>query len=268
MINNFILLGHQRSGTSYVLDVIRHNNNIDTINEPFSMHIDFFRENEKEWNSSEYNIKYLHPSLKEKPYTIDFINNLNKWIHSPINNIKGFKETALFEKYSWLHKMMTPDITIILLRHPLDVIYSVVKRDMHNSWWDYKDKLSFYMEDKQVKSIKSDYILCAYIWKFRINNLISIIESESIDTYTLRLEDVIDNPIKEIDDLMKKMGLKIDNSQKNFLKETKKETKNSTYSNFRKKEDVIDGGKKNIPIEERKFIEKLLENELKYFGYN
>ncbi len=39
---SFVILGNQRSGTSYLLDLVNAHPLIDTINEPFSMHLDFF----------------------------------------------------------------------------------------------------------------------------------------------------------------------------------------------------------------------------------
>lgn len=267
MIKNFILLGHHRSGTSYLLDVIRHHEVVNTINEPFSMHIDIFRKNEEKWKSEDYNEIYLHTDLKEKPYTVDYIHALKKWMYSPINSVQGFKETALFEKYEWLINIINPGITIILVRHPLNVINSVIKRDMQNSWWEYREKLKNYMSEKDVNNIKSDAIASAYLWKFRINSLIDIIENKEIPTYLIRLEDIVDNPINEINKLMEKLDLSMDASQKKFISETSKETRDSTYSNFRTKKDVMDGELSAYSSEEQDIIRKILEKELRYFDY-
>lgn len=79
---SFILLGQHRSGTSYLLDLIRHHPEVDTINEPFSMYLDYFRENEDLWCQDDFVEDTLHNSLRTLPETVEFINSLNKWMNT------------------------------------------------------------------------------------------------------------------------------------------------------------------------------------------
>lgn len=120
---SFILLGQHRSGTSYLLDLIRHHPDVDTINEPFSMHLDFFRENEEVWHENEFVNDILHKSLVAYPETVKFIKSLNKWMNTSFPNTRGFKETALFEKFGWLKRAIPFKKLLILIRDPREILF-------------------------------------------------------------------------------------------------------------------------------------------------
>lgn len=267
MIKNFILLGHHRSGTSYLLDLLRHSNKIDTINEPFSMHLDFFRESEEEWGGDEYLQDILHNKLLDYPETVKFIQELKVWMNIDFPNVKGIKETALFEKYYWLKNVMNIDRTIILVRDPRAVVNSILKRNMQNSWWNYEYRLKkYYSKHKGNIDLSSPLLVCIYIWKYRMKYLVEILKNNE-DVLLVRLEDLVNSPIETLSKIMCTLDLEIDDAQLEFLKETKMETRNSTYSNFRKKEDVINDWEKNFSESERNVIETILDEELRFFNY-
>lgn len=269
IVKNFILLGHHRSGTSYLLDLIRHHSKVDTINEPFSMHLEFFRESEEPWGKEQYNNKYLHEDLRHYEATINYIKDLDKWMNEDFPNVRGFKETLLFEKYFWLKEVINFEKTIILVRDPRAVINSIIKRNMHNSWWSYEEKLNKYYKEKiQGKIIDSPILICAYLWKFRIESLKNIMNNtNSEDLLLVKLEDVRTNQEKTLKSIMSFLGLEIDNPQLAFLKETSQETRNSTYSNYRKREDVLNEWQKNFTNSEIYSIEEVLGKELREFNY-
>ena len=60
---SFVMLGNQRSGTSYLLDLITEHPMVDAINEPFSMHLEYFRDNEEIWTANDYDSNFLHKNL-------------------------------------------------------------------------------------------------------------------------------------------------------------------------------------------------------------
>lgn len=140
---NFMLLGNQRSSTSFFLDILRHHDNVDTINEPFSMHLDFFRENLDFWDEKDYDDKYLHSQLAKMENTIEYIKELDLWLNHDFPSVRGIKETALFEKYRWIKHTLKIEKCIILIRNPIAITYSVYRRNMQNSWWNYKEKLNY-----------------------------------------------------------------------------------------------------------------------------
>ncbi len=265
---SFILLGHHRSGSSFLLDAIRHHPEVDTINEPFSMHLEFFRSDETAWGEDDYNQSELHPSLSDYPQTVNFIKDLDKWLNNQFPNMRGFKETALFEKYWWLKKAISFDKLLFVIRDPRAVIASVISRDMHLSWWDYKGRLENYYPEilSNICIQESPVKVCAAIWKCRMEHIINIMEKED-NHILIRLEDVLNNPNEEIDRIMRYLGYTIHEKQKSFLRETSGETRNSTYSNYRKKEIVLDSWKKKITKEDIGWLEDYLSEELKYFRY-
>lgn len=259
---SFIILGNQRSGTSYLLDLINQHPCVDTINEPFSMHLDFFRADEKRWLPEEYDDRFLHSALAQYPETRCFIKELERWLNFDFPHVRGFKETALFEKYEWMRKALSFDQTIIIVRDFRAVINSVLRRKLHKGWWSYEKRLhDFY----GYTSAKEDHMICAEIIKFRTNYLIDIIQNHSC--YVLRLEDLIDDPTNVLDSLMRWIGLEICAEQMDFFKETSGETRDSAYSNFRRREDVVDKWKTSLTPRMIRDMTITLQEQLNYFGY-
>ena len=263
---NFLLLGHQRAGTSFFLDLLRHNMEIDTINEPFSMHTDFFRSNEERWGRRDYNQRYLHKDLKNRPITQSFVKDLALWMNSDSERVRGIKETALIEKYDWLVEALGIDKTIILIRDPRAVYYSVIKRNMQNSWWNYKEKVVKYYFSEDINLSDELEVVCRVINQ-RYRELLNISKKKSKEILVVRLEDVLELPDYYIEEVMGFLNLTYDDNQKAFFNKTKCETRDSTYSNYRKKEDVLDGWKNGINQADRERIEQIFEDILKGFKY-
>lgn len=259
---SFIILGNQRSGTSYLLDLINQHPSVDTINEPFSMHLDFFRIDENPWTKDDFDDVLLHPTLKNYPETRHFIRGLERWLNFDFPKVRGFKETALFEKYDWMQHVLSFDHTIIVVRDFRAVINSVLRRKMHRGWWDYEKRLLDYYD---YRGPMDDHIICAELLKHRTNYLIDIIQE--YPCHVLRLEDLLNHPEMELDLLMKHIGLEIAEEQKAFFRETSKETRDSTYSNFRKKEDVVDKWKIYFEPSIVRDINNILRDQLYYFRY-
>ncbi len=259
---SFIILGNQRSGTSYLLDLVNQHPSVDTINEPFSMHLDFFRADEQKWLQEEYDEIYLHPALKQYPETCNFIKGLENWLNYDFPKVRGVKETALFEKYDWMQRALSFNQTIIIVRDFRAVINSVLRRNLHKGWWNYEKRLhEFY----SYLGSEEDHIICAELLKLRTNILIDIIQNHSC--HVLKLEDLLDDPINILDMLMHYIGLEICEEQMTFFKETSGETRDSAYSNFRLREDVVDKWKKNLDSDTIRDINITLEKQLNYFGY-
>lgn len=259
---SFVILGNQRSGTSYLLDLVNQHPSVDTINEPFSMHLDFFRRDESPWTKNDYDEDLLHPDLEEFGETRNFILELQNWLNFDFPKVRGFKETALFEKYDWMRQVLLFDHTIIAIRDFRAVICSILRRKMHQGWWDYEKRLRDYY-GYYAKS--EDHIICAELLKHRTNYLVNIIQKQPC--YVLKLEDLLNNPEVELDSLMKYIGLEISVEQKKFFLETSQETRDSTYSNFRRKEDVLDKWKSQLAPEVISDINRILEDQLQFFGY-
>lgn len=260
---NFLVLGHHRSGTSYVLDVIRHHPNVDTINEPFSMHLEFFRNDETSWDAEDYNPEYLHSALAAYPDTIDYIKELSEWMNSPFPNVRGFKETALIEKYYWLKKAVHFDRLFIVIRDPRAVIGSVIRRGLHNSWWDYAGRLKRFYSIKD--GLDDPVSVCAQILKCRLAFLLELRESETC--MVIKLEELLDDPVVELGKIMRYIDLDVHSEQIEFWRETSKETRDSAYSTHRGRETVENEWRKILSNSDREVVEGHLERELGLLGY-
>lgn len=259
---SFVVLGNQRSGTSYLLDLVNAHPLVDTINEPFSMHLDFFRSDETKWTGKDYNKDYLHSALCEYPETCNFIRELERWLNLDFPKVRGFKETSLFEKYDWMHQVLSFDKTIILVRDFRAVINSVLRRNLHQGWWNYEKRLKDYY---CYTGSREEHLLCAELIKLRTDYLIEIIQNNPC--HVIKLEDLLNNTSKELDLLMRYIDLEISEEQISFFIETSQETRDSTYSNFRLKKDVVDKWKNDLTFDMIKDINGVLEKQLCYFGY-
>lgn len=261
---SFLLWGHQRSGTSYVLDIFQQHPQIDTINEPFSMHLDFFRLNESYWDKEDFDKQYLHKDLRKLNETVSFIKYFDVWLNEDLPYVKGFKETSLVEKYFWLQQAVHFDQTIILIRDFRAVIDSVLRWNMHKGWWNYKQRLIDFYGYNDIE-LKDDIEICAWLIKHRISYLSNIIKTT--ECLVIKLEDLVVFPEKILQEMMNYIHLNIHIQQLEFIRETARFTRDFPYSNYRTKEQVMYAwrtrlGKKNI-----KRIEEILFEELYKFGY-
>ena len=259
---SFVMLGNQRSGTSYLLDLITEHPMVDAINEPFSMHLEYFRDNEEIWTANDYDSNFLHKNLIKLPETIQFIKELEQWLNFDFPKIRGFKETALFEKYGWMEKALTFDCVIIAMRDLRAVIQSVMRRNMHWAKWNYREILETYYH---YSGPFDDHIICAELLRRRTDHLIHIIES--VPCHVVKLEVLLENFDPELEKLMNFIGLEVSAEQKIFYEVTSQETRDSAYSNFRRKEDVIDRWKNFFNKEAIRDINAILKDQLEYFGY-
>ncbi len=262
---SFILLGHQRSGTSYVLDIFQHHPKVDTINEPFSMHLDYFRADETPWSEQDYNTKYFHKDLQELNETVSYIQDLKEWINDKkIPNIKGIKETGLLEKYFWLQKIFHFDQTIILIRDFRAVINSILKRNMNKGWRNYRQRLISYYGYKDSE-LMDDLTISILILKHRMVFLNEIIKKQ--ECLVIRLEDLLTSMEITLENLMNYIKLNVHKAQLDFIMETSAVHRNSIYSNYRIKERVINAWKTDLSENAIKIIEDQLADELQEFGY-
>lgn len=198
---SFIILGNQRSGTNFILDVINHHPDVQTINEPFSMHLDFFHNNEEPWEGESFNDVYLHEKLKGLDETITFIQDLNRWMNCDYPMVRGFKETGLFEKFDWLYRAVRPKKVVIIVRDFRAIVNSVLRRNLHRNKWNYERIL---FEHYGIKGMNNDAELCAKLISLRTNYLIRI--HEKYGCPIIRLEDIIRFPQQNVSLLILAVG--------------------------------------------------------------
>jgi len=172
---HFLVLSHHRSGSNFVCNLLCENKEIVCLNEPWSMHTDFFKKNDLiTWKKDEYDEEFLHYSLKDSKLLVEYLKELRSYMtEESLNRAIGFKETLLFEKLTWLKEFM-PNLKIIyLVRDPRAVVNSALRKDMYKIW-DYETTVSRYIEnnlyeEREKIDFNSPFNLVVWSWKIRHN---------------------------------------------------------------------------------------------------
>ena len=79
----FLILGHHRSGSNFLADLLQANERIECLSEPLSMHTDFRRFDLETWTGEEFASSCLHASLRDAPGTVAFLRQLQDWLYGP-----------------------------------------------------------------------------------------------------------------------------------------------------------------------------------------
>ncbi|MGH0002609.1 sulfotransferase domain-containing protein [Pseudovibrio ascidiaceicola] len=254
---SFAVFGQHRSGTSFFLDLIRHHPDVDTINEPISMHVEKYRKEISAGVQSEF--------IENLDYGINsYIEDLHHWLNFSFPNIRGFKETAFFESIPQLQRRLGFKETIVLVRDPRAVINSVTRRQMQNSWWQYRQNLNVVSPELDVSSL-SDAGVCAHLWRHRQNCLRSLLKGHT--SILIRLEDILLERRKTLELVMSHLNLEVREEQLEFLEETGLKTHDATYSSNREKDDVLHRWKTELRNRDKEEIQEVLREELEEFGY-
>jgi hypothetical protein len=262
MNNRFVLLGHHRSGTSFINDWLAEHPNFDTINEPFSLHT-FLKVTDYDRGL----LSTAHDSGSDLGAVADFVDDLAHWLSSAKRGFRGFKETAFFFQYDWLRQRLGIGKTILLFRHPRAVIASLLRRELYAARWGYGDAAMIHFPDEYVRidAGNSPTRLCALMWKMRTDFLLHI--SETTDSKIILLEDMILRPQETAIELMQYFGENPAESQMRFLYNSSAESNDSTYSYKRRKIDVLEKWVDVLTENDIEFIDNYLSSQISRLGY-
>lgn len=269
-----IILATHRSGSSFVNQIVRHHPIVESINEPFSQHLDLFRKTElvRHWSADEFHPHYLHSDLSSYPSTIEYLIEFQRWFSSGDEYlVTSFKETGLFGKLSWVLAFLKEASIILLVRDPRAVIASNLKRNMHNSWWAYSRRLQQINTQSMSLGWEEDFAdddpaaVTAGIWSYSYRLALS--ELRDRPWFLLRLEDLLDEPELWIDRLMKFIGLRAVDSQLEFVRASWKESRANAYSYQRTKSEVTDTWRGVLNDDSVRRIERIARSEMEVFNY-
>jgi len=256
----FLLLGHHRSGSSFINSLVRSHPHIESINEPFSQHLDVFRQVDFiPWAAEEFSEECLHPCITPHGETDAYLRDLRKWLLAPGDVIRGFKETTLFEKIPWLMRLLGPLPAILLTRDPRAIVNSIVRRRMHESWWNYRQRLETYVATgghiPDGTSLDDPISLTAAIWSIRME--LGLCAAQELGWLIIRLEDLVQDAETWLPRMMNFLGTEAHSRQWDFLNDSWKETRGGTYSSRREPRMVLEHWRETLSYENQRTIESI-----------
>jgi sulfotransferase family protein len=269
MSRPFLLLGHHRSGTNFVNDLLQIHPDCECLNEPLSMHSTFWMQRDLiAWGEQDYDPDHMHRDLEGHPGAATYLADLHSYLHAaPTGRIRGAKETLLFEKLGWLHRFAPAFQVIILVRDPRAVASSIIGRNMQHLW-AYDDRITPRIARTAAFAERSrEDVLAQVVWSWKERLALALSQSALFDCHILRLEDLVAQPRSTLAGLMGFLGRDVDCAQMAFMQESRLELGATTYSWSRTEQAVLDGWKTRLSEGDVRFIERNVVGEMAQFGY-
>jgi hypothetical protein len=266
----FVLVGHHRSGTSFVNSAVRAHPLVESINEPLSQHLDVFRDEDMvAWSPKELSSARLHPSIEPGSPTEDFLLDLKRWLLADEVTEHGFKETCLFEKLEWFEAFVGPMPGALLVRDPRGVVASVLKRDLDQSWWAYRARLSrwiaMHREGAGNVDLADRVAVCAAVWNIRTE--IGLRYARAAGWPVVRLEEFFVDHVASLTMLMKELALDVHPQQIAFVEESWAASAGGTYSYRRAPKSVLEEWKAYLSDEDQRTVELHARSSMRELGY-
>lgn len=266
----FLIIGHHRSGTNFLGELIQRNPVVACANEPFSMHTDFFRDNDlRPWSAAEYDQAVLHPELYPHPKIVLFLQELRKWLGSaPEGCRRGFKETLLYEKLPWLGTYL-PGLRIIhLVRDPRAVAASVLNVPEADQLWKYSVTVPRYLEEQlghPPGRALDPFELCVRSigirWELARQSL------AAFEHITVRLEDLVEHPEDALGPLMKFLDLEPTREQQDFITDSQQSSRGGRYSSYRSRDAVLNSWRSRLTDAQQACLAGGLRSFLEEYEY-
>jgi hypothetical protein len=266
----FALIGHHRSGTNFLTDVLQAHSSVSFIDEPLSMHTRAFPDTDlHRWYAEEFDPAYLHEELRPYPRSTAFFKDLVAYLsRAQRGQVRGFKETLLFEKIPWL-KAAVPALRLVhVVRDPRAVVASLLKHDVDRQW-GYADRLAEYFarHPDSVVEPRLDTPLerCVTSWRVRQQEFRRC--CSVLPVLTVRLEDVVLDDVASLTRIMSFLGLTVEDRQVALRRESERQTRGGMYSTYRLKDDVLDGWRHLLTAEQQDFVTRSCEEEMHDLAY-
>jgi hypothetical protein len=263
----FLILGHHRSGSNFLADLLQANEGIECLSEPLSMHTDFRRFDLETWTGEEFVASSLHASLRDAPGTVAFLRRLCDWLYGSAAAVRGMKETLLFDKLAWCRRMF-PDLRVVwLVRDPRAVVHSVLRCGLW-CFWEYPERVGRfcreYYGDPEIDPV-TPVELTLWSWKVRY-----ALAREHLGNFVhvrVRLEDLVAAPRDELERIAAVVGFPITPAQEAYLSRPNEESRGGVFSTVRRGDEVIGGWRAGLSAEDRRYVESLAVEEMSALGY-
>ena len=286
--NNLLLLGHPRSGTNWLKNILASHLLVWSLTEPLSLHMKEFMEFDGEqWTEEHFDPKILHKMDKFSEPSAKRVQHLIKEFKNNTEGIALIKETTLLMKLDWLKGLLGSDQKILFLtRNPFSVVASICKKidteSYHpNDVWNYGQKYeklisqydfkesAYSMLIDRVKKMTSIESRIFTNWFIKNVEALRILLNDYPNHKIVRYEDINERREESISEILEFMGLKISSNVVSCFKESQSETRGNAYSSKRKNEDQTTLITENLNHESFLEIRELLtigESVLDLFG--
>lgn len=269
-----LLVGIGRSGTTWVGDIINHKKNYRVLFEPF------FPDKVSEAKGFEY-IQYLHPSIKNTELSIKSLNILkgniksNSWVDRDNEITKKYRNIIVKDircnlMLGWLQKVSDFTPTILVIRHPLQVLSSWKKLDWIDDQWvseEYLDDIlsktsllrDFPIITKVFKQIDSNDYVQNFVFRWCVFNLVPLTHLDLNKAYILFYENLVTDFKNEATSLFKYLRepLNLEDLEKIF---TFPSSTNFNNRNFKKdKSELINNWKYEYSTKQIEVTKTILE---------
>lgn len=255
MSKPFLIINHHRSGSNFLCRVIKENKKVRCLNEPLSMHMDFFKKHDLEIMDKARLVSKL--DVNESAY----LQRLKIYLDET-PTITGFKETGLFGKMDWVFQYFEGIKIIYLVRNPLAVVNSCLRDDMWKQW-NYEVVINNYCNSSNI--ITSPFELCVKSWKIRYNLFET--EMRKKDYLVVRLEDLVFEPKSTLYKVMNYIGSDVTKQQVELINNSYLSERGKNYSIYRNKEKILNDWKRTLGEEQIEYIKRELSFEMQKLGY-
>ena len=262
----FILLSHQRSMSSFFMNILRAHPDLSLLNEPLGQHLRCFRT---------YDLFSSFPSpitplqKKEEKTLRGYVDSLKRWI-SCSDQMIGFKEVLLLNKATWIRQHFSGYKIIVLVRDPRAVVEALIRRNLDKRW-RYGDLLKTYFSQTsgQLQTFPDNRVgQCAWIWKLRLYGLLENWQllADNMPILLLHAEDLVQDLEGSLHTTMKFLEKEIDAHQIQYAQECWSEERGGLFSNYHKKAHFY-AWKKQLSTRHQYMVEQIAGKEMVQFGY-
>ncbi len=264
----FMVLGHHRSGSNFLTDLIQANELVECISEPLSMQTDFRRFDLELWTAEEFALPHLHDRLRDLPGVAAFLARLRDWLYAaPAGLARGMKETLLFDKLGWCREMFPSLRVIWLVRDPRAVVHSVLQCGLWD-FWEYPQRVGGfcreYFGDPGIAPASPAELT---LWSWKARYALAQEHLLGFDHLQVRLEDLISSPRRELERIGELVGFRVTAAQELVAVRPTAESRGGTFSTVRRGGEVLNGWRTGLAAAEREYVERLAAEEMASLGY-
>lgn len=265
----FMLLGHHRSGTNFLTDVLQAHPEVSMVDEPLSVHTRGFRDTDLlVWGADQWDDVRVHDALVDHPMSRARFQRLREFVTAPGEVVRGFKETILFEKMPWLHAAVPGLRTVLVVRDPRAVVGSLLKHDV-DAIWEYSRALERYVGQpgahRELVATGSPLARSVSSWRVRHRELLG---APPPGLRVFRLEDLVRDDSDVLAEMMRHIGLEPHEAQHRTMKEHQREHRGGMYSTYRTLDQVLNEWRRTLRPDEVAYVEERCAPEMELLGYD